>query len=526
MNPLKNQNKFEDKLKKQIDGMETKPTDDLWEKIAQSLPEDAFENKVAGKLDTIKITPDPETWAAIERRLPITVPFYKRRIVLVLAAFLFMLGFLNQYLLQNEISPNNNTVNTSTTTQAQKEKDASSVKSNKALSYAVPKNENNAIDVEVQNTIPQAKPYLRNNTHKKSAAIGLLAEGRKAKISKSSSAERIGMNETNNAENPTSKPNENITLVIQNDLGNNASAPLPNKDVPTVLKQVELPTTANAEKAAEEEEEEEEEETLSTDSLKNVVSPIALASPQAANAENYSMPDEMPLSNYSITAFTGYNMCYNHLVNPNTAGKDFSKNIALRNSVEAPTAEWTGAFLANLHLNAKWYLSSGIILTNFRQDLRFGVQKPVNELYGGEENASYVHNTDSITSGGGQTGIISYSFTEIPFFVSYKFAQKHKFEFEVQGGLSWGILSGANAQMVDQYNVGLLQINSKTDFPPLRNVFFFTIQPMASYKLNSAVNIGIMPTFKTSLNSMVATPYWVQQYPYFVGLNVFIRKRF
>jgi hypothetical protein len=518
MNPLKNQNKFEDKLKKQLDGMETKPTENLWEKLAQSLPEDAFEYKVAGKLDTIKITPDPETWAAIERRLPITVPFYKRRIVLGLAAFIFILGFLSQYLLQNEISLNNNTVNTSTTTQGQKEKDASSIKSNKVLTYARSKNENNTIDADVQYNIPQVKPYLRNSTRSKSAAIGLLAEGRKAKIAKSEGVERLGRNETNNAENQTSQPNENTTSVLQNDIGNNASAPLPNKDVLTVLKQVELPTTANAEKA--------EKNTLSIDSVKNVISPIAIAYPQAANAENYSMPDEMPSSNYSITAFTGYNMCYNHLVNPNTVGKDFSKNIALRNSVEAPTAEWTGAFLANLHLNAKWYLSSGIILTNFRQDLRFGVQKPVNELYGGEENASYVHNSDSITNGGGQTGIISYSFTEIPFFVSYKFAQKHKFEFEVQGGLSWGILSGANAQMVDQYNVGLLQINSKTDFPPLRNVFFFTIQPMASYKLNSAVNIGVMPTFKTSLNSMVATPYWVQQYPYFVGLNVFIRKRF
>ena len=518
MNPLKNQNKFEDKLKKQLDGMETKPTDDLWEKLAQSLPEDAFEYKVAGKLDTLKITPDPETWAAIERRLPIAIPFYKRRIVLGLAAFLFMLGFLSQYLLQNEISLNNNTVNTSTTTQGQKEKDASSIKSNKALTYARSKNENNTIDIEAQNTIPQVKPYLRKTTRNKSAAIGLLAEGRKAKLAKSEVVERIGNNETNNAENQTSKPNENTTSVLQNDIGNNVSAPLSNKDVQSVLKQVELPTTANAEKA--------EKNTLSIDSVKNVVSPIAIASIQAANAENYSMPDEMPLSNYSITAFTGYNMCYNHLVNPNTTGKDFTKNIALRNSVEAPTAEWTGAFLANLHLNAKWYLSSGIILTNFRQDLRFGVQKPVNELYGGEDNASYVHNSDSITNGGGQTGIISYSFTEIPFLVSYKFAQKQKFEFEVQGGLSWGILSGANAQMVDQYNVGLLQINGKTDFPPLRNVFFFTVQPMASYKLNSAVNIGVMPTFKTSLNSMVATPYWVQQYPYFVGLNVFIRKRF
>ena len=131
MNPLKNQNKFEDKLKKQLDGMETKPTENLWEKIAQSLPEDTFENKVAGKLDTLKITPDPETWTAIERRLPIAIPFYKRRIVLLLVAFVFMLGFLSQYLLQNEISPKNNTVNTSTTTQRQKEKDASSVKSNK-----------------------------------------------------------------------------------------------------------------------------------------------------------------------------------------------------------------------------------------------------------------------------------------------------------------------------------------------------------------------------------------------------------
>ena len=517
MNPLKNQNKFEDKLKKQLDGMETKPTDDLWEKIAQSLPEDAFENKVAGKLDTLKITPDPETWSAIERRLPITVPFYKRRIVLVLAAFVFMLGFLSQYLLQNEISPTNKTINSAKISQGQKEKEVLSVKSNKALSLALPKNENNSIDIEVQNTILQPKPNLRKTTYKKMTAINLLAEGRKAMISKSTQVEAYEVVRSENVTKPN-KRKRNIIVFERNENKNNISNFQDNKDSRADAMRLDYPAIGNIVKV--------EDKTMDSDSIHNVINPIAISSPQSANAENYSMPDEMPLSNYSITAFTGYNMCYNHLVNPNTAGKDFTKNIALRNSVEAPTAEWTGAFLANLHLNSKWYLSSGIILTNFRQDLHFGVQKPVNELYGGAENASYVHNTDSITSNGGQTGIISYSFTEIPFFASYKFAQKHKFEFELQGGLSWGILSGANAQMVDQYNVGLLQINSKTDFPPLRNVFFFTIQPMASYKLNSAVNIGIMPTFKTSLNSMVATPYWVQQYPYFVGLNVFIRKRF
>ncbi len=518
MNPLKNQNKFEDKLKKQLDGMETKPTDDLWERIAQSLPEDAFENKVAGKLDSLKISPNPETWAAIERRLPATVPFYKRTIVLVLAAFVFMLGFLSQYLMHNEILPENKTLNSSITNQEQKKKNTSSVKSDKALSYEVTRDDNSSNGVDAQNSRPQPKSYLNRSKYRKSAAIWLLAEGRKARTVKSASVERSDMSESNKAENLSINPNENSISVIKNEKGNNASLSLTNKDTLAVLAQADLTSAANAEKA--------EEKTIHLDSVKNVVSPIAIAASQVANTENYSMPDEMLLSNYSITAFTGYNMCYNQLVNPNTLGKDFSKNIALRNSVEAPTAEWTGAFLANLHLNTKWYLSSGIILTNFRQDLRFGVQKPVNELYGGAENASYVHNTDSITNGGGQTGIISYSFTEIPFFVSYKFAKKRKFEFEVQGGFSWGILSGANAQMVDQYNVGLLQINSKTDFPPLRNVFFFTIQPMASYKLNSAVNIGIMPAFKASLNSMVATPYWVQQYPYFVGLNMFIRKRF
>lgn len=516
MNHLKNQNKFEDKLKKQLDGIDAKPSDDLWEKIEQGLPEDAFEIKVAGKLDTLKITPDPEIWPAIESRLPVEVSFYKRRVVLVLAGLVFLMGLVGRYNLQNDIFHANNTETTVTVSQNKPEKKFQSSKSKKELSYSTPKVQNtiraNTTDENEKGSIPFVN--YRDAKQAKSLASTFVAKSQRPKVDNTSTKEVSEVA-------PTLLPDKSDILSNDQNGNNNIenlnvtqNQPLVvNTKIDPSLKQTEVSAIAN--------------KPVSLDSAINSINPLVLTNPQAVvNAENYSMPDEMPLSNYSITAFTGYNMCYNHLVSPNTVGKDFSKNIALRNSVESPTAEWTGAFLANLHLNAKWYLSSGIILTNFRQDLTFGVKKPINELYGGEENASYVHNADSITNGGGQKGIISYSFTEIPLFVSYRFAQKHKFEFEVQGGFSWGILSGANAQMVDQYNVGLLQINSKTDFPPLRNVFFFTLQPMASYKLNSSVNIGVMTSLKTSINSMVATPYWVQQYPYFVGLNVFIRKRF
>ena len=139
MNHLKNQNKFEDKLKKQLDGIDAKPSDDLWEKIEQGLPVDAFEIKVAGKLDTLKITPDPEIWPAIESRLPVEVPFYKRRVVLVLAGLVFLMGLVGRYILQNDIFHANNTETTVTVSQNKPEKKFQSSKSKKELSYSTPK---------------------------------------------------------------------------------------------------------------------------------------------------------------------------------------------------------------------------------------------------------------------------------------------------------------------------------------------------------------------------------------------------
>ncbi|MBU3662776.1 MAG: hypothetical protein FGM41_06205, partial [Bacteroidetes bacterium] len=70
MNPLKKQNSFEQKLRENIDGMEFKPSDALWDKIAQNMGTDTFEPKLQEKLANFTVEPTQETWDKVESQLP------------------------------------------------------------------------------------------------------------------------------------------------------------------------------------------------------------------------------------------------------------------------------------------------------------------------------------------------------------------------------------------------------------------------------------------------------------------------
>jgi hypothetical protein len=70
MNPLKKQNSFEQKLRENLDGMEFKPSDALWDKIAQNMGTDTFEPKLQEKLANYTVEPTQETWDKVASQLP------------------------------------------------------------------------------------------------------------------------------------------------------------------------------------------------------------------------------------------------------------------------------------------------------------------------------------------------------------------------------------------------------------------------------------------------------------------------
>src|SRR4051812_46594800 len=71
MNLFRNRHKkFEEKLSQQLDGLEYRPSESLWDKISANVPEDGFEKTVAGRVETYQPKPSAGTWDYIESQLP------------------------------------------------------------------------------------------------------------------------------------------------------------------------------------------------------------------------------------------------------------------------------------------------------------------------------------------------------------------------------------------------------------------------------------------------------------------------
>ncbi|MDZ4667239.1 MAG: outer membrane beta-barrel protein [bacterium] len=258
------------------------------------------------------------------------------------------------------------------------------------------------------------------------------------------------------------------------------------------------------------------------------------ASPKDSFEENkifrgsaYMAPEES-YTNFSITAFAGIHQSMMQLSMPSqTPYNNLDKSMDLRNEMEAPSLDFSGGLLLNYQIGKHWMVSSGIAITSFTQKVDFSVMpaKQSNPALVQPTN-NYINPKDSIIMGSANSFENKYSFTEIPLYVSYKFPSESRVSFELMGGFSFGKLNLVNAYMPDPGCIGVLVVNDKASFPEFSNVFFATLAPNVAFKLNSSVDLGIMPTVKTSLNSMVKNEQWIQQKPWLVGLGVYLRKRF
>ena len=200
-------------------------------------------------------------------------------------------------------------------------------------------------------------------------------------------------------------------------------------------------------------------------------------------------------------------------------------NQKLREQTESTESEITGGFLVGYDLTKRFTISSGLILANFKQTMNFSKETAKNPMGNYEENLRYFN--DTITVGNTNYTSLKYSFTEIPFFITYKALETQKFELAFQTGLGIGFVTGINTYIINTNNIGVYEVTNKDDFPAFKNTLFFSFQPQFTYNLNSpGVSVGIMPIIKTSLTNIVSDENWLKQYPYNMSMNVFLRKRF
>jgi hypothetical protein len=110
--------------------------------------------------------------------------------------------------------------------------------------------------------------------------------------------------------------------------------------------------------------------------------------------------------------------------------------------------------------------------------------------------------------------------------INYNVRKGERWDLDVQAGASYAIINGVDAGMVSYDNKGVFALKDKNAFPQIKNSVFVSLMPQVSYRFGDNVSVGFVPTFKYSVASMIGNDRWVQQHPYFVGLNICLRKRF
>jgi len=531
MNLLKNQNKFEKKLQEQIGGMEIKPSDAHWEKLAQNLPPDNFEKIMLDKLENIRLDPYPETWTNIEQHLPLPRPVNKKYLYYSLLFFMLSVGVIAVYFMNtqkeiNKIPPFENKENI-----VNKDQVKTILKSNEngRSGSSTSKVKNNEIlkgqkmlafnQGDHQKHIIPTVPLEKVLVNKKEEKTETLTVDDHIKLSNAVAEIDQAPLLSSKTENLKENKIENISA---GDL-----IPIPaitsEKNKNSINNSLVISVEPLAQKTAEKKEDENKSMiTIPKKDSLAILDNLPSVS-ERVNVSNYS--SDKP-SFFSFTSFAGTTLSFSRYVAPQNSYGSFDKNIALRKELETPVPDLSAGFILNYDVSKRFSISSGLVLTNFRQEFRYDTVAPQSQLNTVQQDAKYIHQQDSITNAKVQTADIKYSFTEIPVYVTYKAFHSRKFEIDIQGGFSYAFISGINAYIINQNNVGVMVLNGPDDFPKIKGTAFITLQPMFAYKMSDDVSIGIMPTYKSSLGSIIQNQYWVQQYPYFIGLHVFLRKKF
>ena len=550
MSPLKKPNSFEEKLKDQLDGMEWKPSESLWNRIEQNMSADSFEPSIQGKLDNYEVKPTEKVWENVEAQLPESRRkkglFWFGSIALLLlatfgAGYWFnhisepksiasvqtneseskLLPTINDdytevvnttpkkapkgYLLSgpkaSTNSSNGKNSNKANNKQRKLTNPATSIAEAELVQTETPKT-NNAKAISKVNTPKKAKVNIKKITAA-SANVFSSSEGIIPPTGIDNNSNSIAnLNGNNNASSPAQSELKQNLDVASNAVPKDAIAKADTSAKPSEPKVI--PETANFQSGVKDTFEE-----------NNVF-----------RGSSYIAPEES-FTKFSLSVYAGLHVSFMNLTMPNSSNYDLQKSYDLRNEMESTGLDFAGGLLMNYHFGKGWFASTGIGIVGFQQTVKFNVlpANQTNPSYVQAKNL-YVNLNDSIIAGNANTLENKYSFTEIPLWVGYQFKSEADVHIELMGGISYGRLNLVNAYMTDPGCIGILVVNDKESFPQFKNVFFASFAPSVVFKLNSSVELGIMPNAKIALNNMVKNDQWVQQRPALIGLNFSLRKHF
>ncbi|MES2780227.1 MAG: hypothetical protein V4651_10060 [Bacteroidota bacterium] len=534
MNLFRKHKKFEEQLKEQLSDMEFKPSTSLWDRIDSDITKDGFETNIQYSLENFEQVPYSDTWDKIAAELPEekTGKHLFRYYGWSALTLLFAVGVWVGYewnkqgdtliaATQNSVSTEKIPAEKNNTIAPQRKVETSNIiiPSPETPSKIAPIEQQAFMPVDEGkqqlSVIPQSSA-LKGQSNAEPKQLNLLAAKRPV-ISK----RVINTKPSEKSSSPATSQRLATTTEI-------ASTPLNESSVENVADIKEPvktePVILSVTPLAKSTETPQQPVVVAQTDVREVSSPM-----QPDSASNMAPPvraKQDDLTRFSLSIMAGAHMSYMTYTTPSDPQFNFGENIALRKKLERPDIDWSGGFLIDYRLSDKWMISTGLMMVNFNQQFYYDTLSPSSPVNPNETFGAVYQSTDSVITGNKYSNRIKYSWNEIPIYVNYNLHRGQRWDIDLQAGAGYAFISTVDAGMVSYDNKGVFALKDKDAFPQIKSSVFVSVMPQVSYRFGQNVSIGFIPTVKYSVTSMIGNDRWVQQYPYFVGMNICLRKRF
>lgn len=521
MSPLRKRNSFEEQLRDQLGEPQWKPSEGLWDRIAQNLEEGEghFEPALREKVGDFMLEPSDAVWEGISKELPQSGRKRGLLFWLIPATSLALMAFLAGYWFRTEEKSIN----------VQQQVAVAGSKSQQSEIQDF-KQQPKAKVTDGSNSLPEpSTSRIQENdentevAHIEAPLISVHANGRKNKRARQSSVvssngdimtsslqDEFAATTRQNTNQPA-EPKSNLQESKGNTgkLNTGPDQNKPSVTPPAVVEKKPDPIP-------------EVREIPSTTAGK-----VDSTSGESVYRSNSYESVEAELTNFSIQVFAGVHQSYMFLGSPSgNAYGDVAKSLDLRKHMETPALDFSGGVSLLYHFGKGWWTGLGIGMTSFRQVVNYSVTTANGGINPrANPTGEYLNRTDSIVEGNGFRFENKYSFTEIPLQFGYQFKGDSKTHFSLSGAVSYARLNLVSAYMPDPGCVGVLVVNDVKSFPNFKDQFFITLQPSISWSLSPMIEIGTSVYAKAGLNTFVGNDSWVKQRPVAAGFGVFLRKR-
>lgn len=528
MNLFRRHKKFEEQLKEQLGDMEYKPSTSLWDRIDSDITKDRFETGVKSSLENFEQVPYSDTWDKIAAELPAEqLPNTRLKYFITGAlAVLFSTGVWVGYK-WNQQHQQSLVTATLTKTPDVSTESGGAFAEDKTISEVTTSSETKTQSPTPTKTSVQrvytAKPVPNENKVEVKRDITQPEQVEKTlTLSKHTRSSVSAQQEPFNQLVLTNNPLTDISITDR-------------KVATESVESIPKPTTTEGSIAQNEQEKKMEGAKLVDNKtvvpqtevremplfvVKQDTTPVTVTI-----AKEKHSGEQEGLTRFSISILAGAQLGLMDYAKPKSSPYDFSNTIELRKQLERPDIDWSGGFLMDYRLTDKWMVSTGLMMTNFSQQFDYNTVSATNPV-NPNETFGPVYTLDSVITGNAYTNRIKYSWTEIPVLLNYNIRRGTRWDLDIQAGASYAILNAVDAAMISYDNKGVFALKNKEAFPQLKNTVFVSVMPQVSYRFGQNVSVGFVPTFKYSVTSMIDNDRWVQQYPYFLGANICLRKRF